>query len=68
MASAAAIDAAEAIHTDLKKGFIRAEVLAYDDLITAGSYAAARKMGTVRLEVKDYEVHDGDILHVRFNV
>jgi hypothetical protein len=64
----AAIDAAETIHTDLKKGFIRAEVLAYDDLITAGSYAAARKLGTVRLEGKDYEVHDGDILHVRFNV
>ena len=64
----AAIDAAEAIHTDLKKGFIRAEVLPYDDLITAGSYAAARKLGTVRLEGKDYEVHDGDILHVRFNV
>ena len=64
----AAINAAEAIHTDLKKGFIRAEVLAYDDLITAGSYAAARKSGTVRLEGKDYEVQDGDILHVRFNV
>jgi ribosome-binding ATPase YchF (GTP1/OBG family) len=64
----AAIDAAEAIHTDLKKGFIRAEVLAYDDLMTAGSYAAARKLGTVRLEGKDYEVQDGDILHVRFNV
>ncbi|MEN8782288.1 MAG: DUF933 domain-containing protein [Desulfobacterales bacterium] len=64
----AAIDAAEAIHTDLKKGFIRAEVLAYDDLMTAGSYAAARKSGTVRLEGKDYEVQDGDILHVRFNV
>jgi ribosome-binding ATPase len=63
-----AIDAAETIHTDLKKGFIRAEVLAYDDLMTAGSYAAARKLGTVRLEGKDYEVHDGDILHVRFNV
>ncbi len=64
----AAIDAAEAIHTDLKKGFIRAEVLAYDDLMTAGSYAAARKSGTVRLEGKDYEVQDGDILNVRFNV
>ena len=64
----AAIDAAEAIHTDLKKGFIRAEVLGYDDLMTAGSYAAARKLGTVRLEGKDYEVQDGDILHVRFNV
>jgi ribosome-binding ATPase YchF (GTP1/OBG family) len=64
----AAIDAAEAIHTDLKKGFIRAEVLAYDDLMTAGTYAAARKLGTVRLEGKDYEIQDGDILHVRFNV
>ena len=64
----AAIDAAEAIHTDLKKGFIRAEVLGYDDLMTAGSYAAARKLGTVRLEGKDYDVQDGDILHVRFNV
>ncbi|MDZ7582675.1 MAG: DUF933 domain-containing protein [Deltaproteobacteria bacterium] len=64
----AAIDAAEAIHTDLKKGFIRAEVLAYDDLMAAGSYATARKLGTVRLEGKDYAVQDGDILHVRFNV
>lgn len=64
----AAIDAAEVIHTDLKKGFIRAEVLAFDDLMSAGSYAAARKLGTVRLEGRDYEVQDGDILHVRFNV
>lgn len=64
----AAIDAAEVIHTDLKKGFIRAEVLAFDDLMSAGSYAVARKLGTVRLEGRDYEVQDGDILHVRFNV
>ena len=64
----AAIDAAEVIHSDMKKGFIRGEVLAYDDLMSAGSYAAARKQGTVRLEGKDYEVQDGDILHVRFNV
>lgn len=63
-----AIDAAEVIHSDMKKGFIRGEVLAYDDLMTAGSYPAARKRGTVRLEGKDYEVQDGDILHVRFNV
>ncbi|MFZ0610860.1 MAG: DUF933 domain-containing protein [Desulfobacterales bacterium] len=63
-----AIDAAETIHTDLKKGFIRAEVLAYEDLMAAGTYAAARKLGTVRLEGKDYKVKDGDILHVRFNV
>ena len=63
-----AINAAEVIHSDMKKGFIRGEVLAFDDLMTAGSYAAARKKGTVRLEGKEYEVEDGDILHVRFNV
>ncbi len=60
--------AAGAIHSDLQKGFIRAEVLAYDDLMSAGSYAAARKQGTVRLEGKTYPVQDGDILNVRFNV
>lgn len=64
----AAIDAAEVIHSDMKKGFIRGEVLAYKDLMTAGSYHAARKKGTVRLEGKEYAVQDGDILHVRFNV
>lgn len=63
-----AIDAAEVIHSDMKKGFIRGEVLAYEDLKSAGSYAAARKLGKVRLEGRDYEVQDGDILHVRFNV
>lgn len=64
----AAVDAAEVIHSDIKKGFIRAEVLYYDDLIAAGSYAEARKKGTVRLEGKTYEVKDGDIIHFRFNV
>ena len=63
-----AVDAAEAVHSDMKKGFIRAEVLAYDDLIEAGSYAAARKKGTVRLEGKNYVVKDGDIINFRFNV
>ncbi len=63
-----AVDAAEAVHTDLKKGFIRAEVLAYDDLMDAGTYAAARKKGTVRLEGKNYKVRDGDIINIRFNV
>ena len=63
-----AVDAAEAVHTDLKKGFIRAEVLAYDDLMDAGAYAAARKRGTVRLEGKNYKVRDGDIMNIRFNV
>jgi GTP-binding protein YchF len=63
-----AVDAAEVIHSDIKKGFIRAEVLAYDDLMTAGSYAEARKQGTTRLEGKQYEVQDGDIINFRFNV
>ncbi len=64
----AAVDAAEVIHSDIKKGFIRAEVLAYDDLIDAGTYQEARKKGTVRLEGKTYPVKDGDIINFRFNV
>jgi GTP-binding protein YchF len=63
-----AVDAAEAIHSDIQKGFIRAEVLAYEDLMAAGAYAEARKRGTVRLEGKTYPVQDGDIIHFRFNV
>ena len=63
-----AVEAADVIHSDMKKGFIRAEVLAYDDLISAGSFAQARKQGTVRLEGKTYEVRDGDIITFRFNV
>jgi GTP-binding protein YchF len=63
-----AVDAAEVIHSDIKKGFIRAEVLSYDDLMEAGTYADARKKGTVRLEGKTYEVKDGDIINFRFNV
>lgn len=63
-----AVDAAEVIHSDIKKGFIRAEVLSYEDLMAAGSYAEARKRGTVRLEGKTYKVQDGDIINFRFNV
>jgi hypothetical protein len=63
-----AVDAAEVIHSDIKKGFIRAEVLSYDDLMETGTYAGARKKGTVRLEGKTYEVKDGDIINFRFNV
>ncbi|GBC63321.1 GTP-binding protein [Desulfonema ishimotonii] len=63
-----AVDAAEVIHSDIKKGFIRAEVLSYEDLMAAGSYPEARKQGTFRLEGKTYEVQDGDIVHYRFNV
>jgi len=61
-------DAAEVIHSDMKRGFIRAEVVSYNDLTASGSYAAARKNGTVRLEGRSYEVQDGDIVTFRFNV
>ena len=63
-----AVDAAEVIHSDIKKGFIRAEVVAYKDLMDAGSYKEARSRGTVRLEGKTYLVQDGDIIEFRFNV
>jgi GTP-binding protein YchF len=65
---ATAVEAAGAIHSDLARGFIRAEVVNYDDLIAAGSLDAARKQGTVRLQGRDYVVQDGDILNIRFNV
>lgn len=64
----AALDAAEAVHSDIKKGFIRAEVVSYSDFMDAGSMAEARKRGTLRLEGKTYEVQDGDIINFRFNV
>lgn len=63
-----ALEAAGAIHTDLAKGFIRAEVVAYADLIAAGSIPEARKIGKFQLEGRDYIVRDGDIVHVRFNL
>ena len=61
-------EAAGAIHSDLQRGFIRAETTAYDDLIEAGSLAAAKQANKVRLEGKGYEVQDGDILEIRFSV
>lgn len=63
-----AVDSAEVIHSDIKKGFIRAELVAYNDLMEAGNYAEARKHGTVRLEGKTYIVQDGNIINFRFNV
>ncbi|MDY0409919.1 redox-regulated ATPase YchF [Virgibacillus soli] len=60
--------AAGIIHTDFERGFIRAETVSYDDLLTAGSMAQARDNGRVRLEGKDYIVQDGDVIHFRFNV
>ena len=63
-----AVDAAGVIHSDIKRGFIRAETVAYDDFIEAGSMAKAKEKGKVRLEGKDYIVKDGDMLLFRFNV
>lgn len=60
--------AAGVIHTDFEKGFIRAEVIAYDDYIKYGSEAACREAGRLRLEGKEYVVQDGDVMHFRFNV
>lgn len=60
--------AAGVIHTDFERGFIRAEVVSYSDLVAAGSMVAAREKGQVRLEGKDYVVRDGDVMHFRFNV
>ena len=60
--------AAGKIHTDFERGFIKAEVVSYDDLMKYGSYAATREKGLVRLEGKDYVVKDGDIILFRFNV
>jgi hypothetical protein len=65
---ARAPEAAAVIHTDLERGFIRAEVIAYDDLVAAGSMEHARSKGLLRVEGKDYVVREGDILHVRFAV
>jgi len=63
-----AVDAAATIHSDIKKGFIRAEVVAYDDFAEAGGMAEIRKKGKMRLEGKEYPVQDGDIINFRFNV
>lgn len=63
-----AVEAAGTIHSDIQRGFIRAEIVAYKDLISAGDMTAAKKVGTVRMEGKTYIVQDGDICHFLFNV
>jgi ribosome-binding ATPase YchF (GTP1/OBG family) len=60
--------AAGKIHSDIQRGFIRAEAIHYDDFVRLGSMAAAKNQGQLRLEGKEYKVRDGDILHFRFSV
>jgi len=59
-------NAAGAIHSDIQKGFVRAEVIGWDALVDAGGYAKARERGTLRLEGRDYAMRDGDVITVRF--
>ncbi|MGZ8716686.1 MAG: DUF933 domain-containing protein [Gaiellaceae bacterium] len=63
-----AIEAADAIHSDIARGFIRCEVIRWDDLVAAGSHSEASRAGKQRLEGKTYVVEDGDVLNIRFNV
>jgi ribosome-binding ATPase len=63
-----AIEAADAIHSDIARGFIRCEVIRWDDLVAAGSHTEATRAGKQRLEGKTYVVEDGDVLNIRFNV
>jgi len=63
-----ALDAADAVHTDLARGFIRAEVIAWDELLELGGLAEARAAGKLRVEGREYVVADGEIVHIRFNV
>lgn len=65
---ASALEAAGTVHSDMKKGFIRAEILSFENLKKYGSFQEAKKAGEVGLEGKDYTVHDGDIIQFRFNI
>jgi GTP-binding protein YchF len=67
-AGARAPECAGVIHSDLQRGFIRAEVIRWDELLDIGSWARAKEIGRLRVEGKDYEVADGDVLEIRFNV
>ena len=62
-----ALEAAESIHSDIARGFIRCEVIRWDDLVAVGSHAEAARRGLERLEGRTYAVEDGDVLNVRFS-
>ena len=66
--STPAVKAAGRVHTDMEKGFIRGEVIRWDELLEVGSLGEARKKGVLRGEGKTYEVQDGDVFHILFNV
>jgi ribosome-binding ATPase len=66
--SATALDAAGTIHSDLARGFIRAEVIGWQELLDLGGLAEARKQGSLRIEGKTYTVRDGEVVHIRFNI
>jgi hypothetical protein len=65
---ASAPEAAGRIHSDFERGFIRAEVVSYDDFVACKGEQGAKEAGKLRVEGKDYVVHDGDVVHFRFNV
>jgi ribosome-binding ATPase YchF (GTP1/OBG family) len=62
------VRAAGKIHSDMERGFIRAEVLSWQEMLRYGSWAEARKHGALRTEGKSYQVQDGDVIHILFNV
>ena len=64
----AAPEAGGKVHTDIQRGFIRVEIIKYDDLVAAGSEATAKSQGKMQLKGRDYIIEDGDICHFRFNV
>ena len=64
----AAVEAADVIHSDIARGFIRAEIVAYDDYVTLKGIPGAKQAGKFRLEGKEYVVADGDVIYFRFNV
>ena len=67
-AGATAPQAAGVIHTDFERGFIRAEIISYEDFVAHGGEQGAKEAGKLRVEGKDYTVRDGDVIHFRFNV